>query len=399
MLPVLNNAASVLRSAYAPGDGVLKLRPGDGVRFGTAFPIRVTVQSPSGGPLTIFRVSARAVDDLSVSGVDEATVDQPHPTGSAVENRWTAGAVAELAPLSNANNFTAAQTIHAHAAIGVGAAIDPPNVLPSFPDSRAVLNLSEEVTDTATANKFRAGLCTVLVVNPAGAGPADYHFGAWAEVFSKTGNAAPIKVLHAIGARAHHEGSAAITNVYGLDVGVSDTSAGAITRMYGLDVQIAHSGTGIVGSMRGARLQAPTGTGPITSGVGLEIGDWTGKGTTEAYNIHSLGVTSRNAFQGTVRVGLNPVDGSAVLDCQSTTKGALMPRMTTAQRNAIATPAEGLIVYDISLHALCFRRAADWLVIGGAPGVLEAEEATEQHRTGRRRGRGRRVDEEGETEG
>lgn len=50
MLPVLNNAASVLRSAYAPGDGVLKLRPGDGVRFGTAFPIRVTVQSPSGAP-------------------------------------------------------------------------------------------------------------------------------------------------------------------------------------------------------------------------------------------------------------------------------------------------------------------------------------------------------------
>ena len=37
---------------------------------------------------------------------------------------------------------------------------------------------------------------------------------------------------------------------------------------------------------------------------------------------------------------------SAVLDLQSTSKGFLPPRMTTAQRNAIASPATGLIVYN-----------------------------------------------------
>ena len=38
-------------------------------------------------------------------------------------------------------------------------------------------------------------------------------------------------------------------------------------------------------------------------------------------------------------------DVSAMLDIQSTTKGALVPRMTNTQRSAIATPANGLLVF------------------------------------------------------
>jgi hypothetical protein len=39
-------------------------------------------------------------------------------------------------------------------------------------------------------------------------------------------------------------------------------------------------------------------------------------------------------------------DNSAMLDVQSTDKGVLVPRMTQAQRTAIATPANGLLVYQ-----------------------------------------------------
>jgi len=44
--------------------------------------------------------------------------------------------------------------------------------------------------------------------------------------------------------------------------------------------------------------------------------------------------------------GLPPNAASSILDVQSTTKGFLPPRMTTTQKNAIATPAAGLVVYD-----------------------------------------------------
>ena len=43
---------------------------------------------------------------------------------------------------------------------------------------------------------------------------------------------------------------------------------------------------------------------------------------------------------------LNITSASAILDIQSTTKGFLPPRMTAAQKNAIASPAAGLIIYQ-----------------------------------------------------
>jgi hypothetical protein len=52
-----------------------------------------------------------------------------------------------------------------------------------------------------------------------------------------------------------------------------------------------------------------------------------------------------NRQGGSVGIGANP-NNSAVLQADSTTRGFLPPRMTTTQRNAIPTPAAGLIVYD-----------------------------------------------------
>src|SRR5512138_961557 len=54
-------------------------------------------------------------------------------------------------------------------------------------------------------------------------------------------------------------------------------------------------------------------------------------------------------------------DASSMLDIKSTTKGLLIPRMTTSQRNSITSPADGLIVYDIDLGSLCVRRSGAWV--------------------------------------
>lgn len=61
--------------------------------------------------------------------------------------------------------------------------------------------------------------------------------------------------------------------------------------------------------------------------------------------------------------GVNNPAASSVLDFVSTTKGALLPRMTTTQKNAISSPATGLIVYDTTLNKLCVYTGAAWETI------------------------------------
>jgi hypothetical protein len=51
---------------------------------------------------------------------------------------------------------------------------------------------------------------------------------------------------------------------------------------------------------------------------------------------------------------------SAALQVDSTTKGFLPPRMTTTEKNAIATPASGLVVYDSTLNKLAVYTGSAW---------------------------------------
>jgi hypothetical protein len=51
---------------------------------------------------------------------------------------------------------------------------------------------------------------------------------------------------------------------------------------------------------------------------------------------------------------------SAILQVDSTTKGFLPPVMTTTQKNAIASPAAGLVVYDSTTNKLCCYNGSTW---------------------------------------
>lgn len=53
-----------------------------------------------------------------------------------------------------------------------------------------------------------------------------------------------------------------------------------------------------------------------------------------------------------VSIGVLTLVASAILQADSTTKGFLPPRMTTTQKNAIASPATGLVVFDTTLNKL-----------------------------------------------
>jgi hypothetical protein len=66
---------------------------------------------------------------------------------------------------------------------------------------------------------------------------------------------------------------------------------------------------------------------------------------------------------GNVGIGTASPSASAILDAQSTTKGVRMPNMTTTQKNAIASPAAGLMVFDTTLSKLCVYSGAAWETI------------------------------------
>jgi hypothetical protein len=58
-------------------------------------------------------------------------------------------------------------------------------------------------------------------------------------------------------------------------------------------------------------------------------------------------------------------NSSAMLDVASTTKGMLIPRMTQAQKNAIATPATGLLIYQTdNTPGFYYYNGAAWVQLG-----------------------------------
>ena len=62
-----------------------------------------------------------------------------------------------------------------------------------------------------------------------------------------------------------------------------------------------------------------------------------------------------------VGINNNVPDSSSLLDVKSTTKGFLPPRMTTAERNAIVTPAQGLVIFNITSKCFEVWSGASWI--------------------------------------
>ncbi|MBP2284032.1 nucleoside diphosphate kinase [Flavobacterium sp. CG_23.5] len=78
--------------------------------------------------------------------------------------------------------------------------------------------------------------------------------------------------------------------------------------------------------------------------------NYTAKKVLQAYLLFFMIITTNMFAQ--VGIGTTSPSASSILDLTSTTQGLLTPRMTTAQRIAIASPADGLMVYDTDLKSL-----------------------------------------------
>ncbi|NBU58520.1 MAG: tail fiber domain-containing protein [Betaproteobacteria bacterium] len=96
----------------------------------------------------------------------------------------------------------------------------------------------------------------------------------------------------------------------------------------------------------------------------------------EAAGVISLyGVTGNHSktslatlYTGLTGIGTTTPHASALLDITSTTKGFLPPRMTTVQAAAIASPADGLMVYDTDTGTLKLRANGAWVSLMAGAG-------------------------------
>ena len=70
--------------------------------------------------------------------------------------------------------------------------------------------------------------------------------------------------------------------------------------------------------------------------------------------------TTHGRWYGSLLLGTTTNAASSILTMESTTQGFLPPRMTTTQKNAIASPATGLVVYDNTLNKLSVFTGLVW---------------------------------------
>ena len=75
------------------------------------------------------------------------------------------------------------------------------------------------------------------------------------------------------------------------------------------------------------------------------------------------------------------IEASAALEVESTAKGFLPPRMTTAQKVAISSPAEGLVVFDTDLNILCVYNGSAWTTYYPNNRITKKVSANETHST------------------
>lgn len=113
-------------------------------------------------------------------------------------------------------------------------------------------------------------------------------------------------------------------------------------------------------------------TGGDDAGLMYTLSDGTGRGHLKWNSDEDMSIRADsyqiifNDAGGGVLIKLSPEgtkSSSAILEAQSTTQGFLPPRMTTTQKNAISSPATGLIVFDTTLAKLCVYTGAAWQTI------------------------------------
>ena len=146
----------------------------------------------------------------------------------------------------------------------------------------------------------------------------------------------------------------------------------------GIFVAIADGGIHVMTSPDGINWTSRTAAADtfwrgVTYGNGLFVAtsiSGTGNRVMTSGKSESNVVPTNNIYQGgmsifgNVGIGTLAPDASAILDITSTSKGFLPPRMTTTERDAIASPATGLTIYNTTTNQWEGWNGSSWAILG-----------------------------------
>ncbi len=124
---------------------------------------------------------------------------------------------------------------------------------------------------------------------------------------------------------------------------------------------------GPVGPSGPAGPTGPTGVQGATGAIGPQgvpglLTSGSAVGNTAYWNGMQWVVNGSNFYNNGSNIGIGTTtpNSSAVTDMASTTQGFLPPRMTTAQRDAIVTPATGLTIYNTTVNCIQWWNGTIW---------------------------------------
>jgi len=155
--PHPNNVSTCLAAPYTAGSHTLALDAGTGVKFGTVFPLTVTVirASTYGTPdefSIILNATARNGDTLTISGPIEGTTDHDFVVDDRVDVRWTDGLAKTIE--------TAVNTLETNSVSTAASYIDPPWI-----SSLAGSKITGPVATATTAGTITGTITTSQVSN------------------------------------------------------------------------------------------------------------------------------------------------------------------------------------------------------------------------------------------
>lgn len=371
-----NNAASTLASGITAIATSLTVAAGDGNKFpaisGSNFFLATIFQRSGGVEINheIVKVTARSADVFTIVRAQESTTAIAFNAGDAIELRLTAATAQSFGsgpfvpetsavPINGMYN-PAANTIGWATNSVLRLSLDTSNLVFAtgvgilFPDTVSIL--TNTMTDATTKS---ARLSVKHYTN------AEEPTGLINGVNTAAAN------LLAIGG-----GNAAQNAVTQIDF---YTAVNTITPTGTSRLTITSAGNVGIGGTPETRLHLFSGAFRISTTVAGEAFDVDRDGADGFLRFNGLQASPYTGYKWNIRgteamrigdnssVGIGgAANASALLDVNSTTKGFLPPRMTTAQRDAVTTPAPGLVVYNTTTGKLNVRGASAWEAVTSA---------------------------------